>query len=528
MKQDHGKKHHGIVAWFASNPVAANLLMLLILVSGFFTLSSLRTETFPSFPPEQVSISVTVNGGGIEDIEEGVVLKIEEALEGVQGIDTIRSTVKTGNAVIIVTQLSDYELIQLKDDIEAKVNAISNFPVAAEKPVIEAAKREVDAIWLAVSGSGNTKALKLVAQELRHQLLADSEIKQVDVSGEPEEEIGIEIAEHVLKRYGWTLTEIAAQVQAQSVNQYAGELSSDSGDINVRGDFQGYYRQNFEDMVVQANNNGSLIRLSDVATVTDNFAEQDIISRFNGENAILLKVVVTDDSSLIETSTAAKSVMKSYLQAHPLPQQVQLTTMGDQSVFISDRLDTMTENGLLGMLLVIILLALFLHPMLALWVAVGIPIAFAGALLTMGSLGFNLSLNDLTTSGFLVALGILVDDAIVIAESVYTTRQESKLSQNEPKSLIDENTAGSLVNSENNAVSLTIQGAMKVAVPATFGVLTTIAAFYPLMFIDGKLGNIFGQQAIIVIAVLVFALVESKLILPAHQAHIPLNPVNPE
>ncbi|SIS67030.1 efflux RND transporter permease subunit [Neptunomonas antarctica] len=499
-------QQQGIVAWFVRNPVASNLLMMIILIAGFFTMSGLRTESFPAFPPEKVSISVSVSGGGIQDIEEGVVLKIEEALQEVQGIDSVRSTIKNGSASVVVTRIDGYDLTILKDDIDAEINAISNFPTAADNPVVEAAQRESDAIWIAVYGDADTKNLKLVAEDLRSELLDDDDIKQVDVSGEPTEEIGIAVSEQVLQRYGWTLADIAGQVKAQSVNQYAGELSSDEGEITVRGDFQSYYQSDFESIVVQANTDGALIRLGDVASVSDNFSEQMVVSRFNGDSAIMLKVVVTGDTSLTNAADAAKTVMTEYLKNNNVPANIHMDTMGDQSVFIGERLDTMVENGLIGMLLVVILLALFLHPMLALWVAVGIPIAFAGAMLAMGPLGLNLSLNELTTSGFLVALGILVDDAIVIAESVYSTRQQASR----------EGKQGS------NAIALTIQGAKKVAIPATFGVLTTVAAFYPLMFIDGRMGNIFGQQAMVVIAVLIFALVESKLILPAHLAHIKL------
>ncbi|MGB0467844.1 MAG: efflux RND transporter permease subunit, partial [Pontibacterium sp.] len=499
----HTNQQQGIMAWFANNPVAANLLMIMILLVGYFTTSSLRTETFPAFPPEQVSISVSVNGGGIQDIEESVVLKIEEALEEVQGIDTVRSTITNGHASVSVTRVDGYDLTTLKDDIEAQINTISNFPSAAENPVVEAATRESQAIWLAVYGGADTKTLKLVAEDLRSDLLSASDIKQVDVAGEPTEEIGVSISEQALQRYGWTLSDIADQINAQSINQYGGELTSNAGDISVRGDFQSYYQADFEDLVVQANTNGALIRLGDIARVSDNFSEQTLISRFNGHNAIMLKIVVTDDTSLIDAADAAKTVMAEYAKTSNLPANVELSTMGDQSVFIEDRLDTMIENGLIGMLLVVILLALFLHPILALWVAVGIPIAFAGAMISMGPLGLNLSLNELTTSGFLVALGILVDDAIVIAESVYSTRQKAPAS-----------------GSKESVMGITIKGALKVAIPATFGVLTTIAAFFPLMYIDGKLGNIFGQQAVVVIAVLIFALVESKLILPAHLAHI--------
>lgn len=505
------ENHNSIMSWFVRNPVAANLLMVMILLMGYFTATGLRTETFPSFPAEDVTISVTVDGGGIEDIEESVVLKIEEALETVQGIDTVRSAITTGKATVTVTKLDDHELATLKDDIETQINTISNFPSAAEEPVIEAAKRESQAIWIAVYGDTDTKILKLVAEDLRTELLNDSNIQQVDVSGEPNEEIGISISEQTLQRFNWTLAEVANQIAAQSINKYSGELSSANGEITVRGDFQSYYQPDFENVVLQSSTDGSLIRLGDVADVSDNFEEQVIVSRFNGQNAIMLKIVVTGDTNLIDAANAAKAVSETYLQSTNLPSEISIGSMSDQSVFISERLDTMASNGLMGMMLVIILLALFLHPMLALWVAIGIPVAFAGAMIAMGSLGLNFSLNELTTSGFLVALGILVDDAIVIAESVYSTRK--KALQN---------------NSKESTNSVTIRGAMKVAVPATFGVLTTIAAFYPLMFIDGKMGNIFGQQAAVVIAVLIFALIESKLILPAHLAHIKFRRENEE
>ena len=493
----------GIMSWFARNPVASNLLMVVIMVAGFITLNNLRTESFPAFAPDTVSISVSVNGGGIQDIEESVVLKIEEALEEVQGVDTINSTITNGSANISVTSEDNYNLTTLKNDIETQVNAISNFPSSADNPVIKAAKRESEAIWLTIYGDSDTKFLKLIAENLRRELLDHNDIKQVNTVGEPTEEIGISISEQTLQRYGWSLIDISTQINNQSLNQYAGELSSNEGDITVRGDFQSYYQNDFENIVVKSNITGALIRLTDVATVSDNFTEQSIISRFNGQNSIVLKVVVTDETSLIDASKAAKIVMDNFISSQTLPANIQFSTMGDEAVFINDRIDTMIENGLLGMLLVVILLALFLHPILALWVAIGIPIAFTGAIITMGELGLDLSINSLTTAGFLVALGILVDDAIVIAESVFVTRQ---LDLKNDK--------------QDSALNLTVKGAMKVAVPATFGVLTTIAAFFPLMFINGKLGNIFGQQAMVVIAVLIFALVESKLILPAHLSHI--------
>ncbi|OOV86078.1 efflux RND transporter permease subunit [Oceanospirillum linum] len=503
MSSSSTENHNSVMSWFVRNPVAANLLMVMILLLGYFTATGLRTETFPSFPAEDVTISVTVDGGGIEDIEESVVLKIEEALETVQGIDTVRSSITTGSATVTVTKLDDYDLATLKDDIETQVNSINNFPSAAEEPVVEAAKRESQAIWLAVYGNTDAKTLKLVAEGLRTELLSDSNIQQVDVSGEQTEEIGISISEQTLQRYGWTLAEVANQIADQSINKYSGELSSVDGEITVRGDFQHYYQPGFENIVLQSSTDGSVIRLGEVANVSDDFEEQAVISRFNGHDAIMLKIVVTGDTSLIDAANAAKVVSKKYQQTTNLPDTIMIGSMSDQSVFITERLDTMISNGLVGMMLVIVLLALFLHPMLALWVAIGIPIAFAGAMITMGSMGLNFSLNELTTSGFLVALGILVDDAIVIAESVYSTRKDALKHDH-----------------KESTASITIRGAMKVAVPATFGVLTTIAAFYPLMFIDGQMGNIFGQQAAIVIAVLVFALIESKLILPAHLAHI--------
>jgi multidrug efflux pump subunit AcrB len=491
----------GFIAWFTRNPVAANLLMVFILAAGLLTALNIRTEAFPAFPPNAVSIDVTFIGGTPAEVEEGVTIKIEEALEGIEGIKEISSTVTGSGTSVDVTAEEGYALQKLKDDIKLKVDAISNFPDQAEKPIIKEQVFERRVLSLELYGSADHRSMKQVAERVRDELMKAEGINKVDITGAKDYEINIEVSENRLREYGLTLQDIARAVQNNSVNLSGGSITSDQQSINIKTDEQAYYGPEFEQLVIGRSANGKALKLRDVAVVRDGFAERRTFSRYNGQPSIQLQVKLLSSDSITRAAAEVKQKISTITSQNWFPQNLKTAIWNDESEVIQDRLSLMMNNALTGIILVLIMLTLFLHLKVAFWVALGIPIAFAGALFVLGPSVADYSLNVLTTFGFIVVLGIVVDDAIVIGENIYTAKQHTGLNDPDP-------------------VGTTIRAAQNVAIPATFGVLTTVAAFLPLTLISSQFGEILGSIAAVVIFCLLFSLVESKWILPAHLAHI--------
>ncbi|AZZ91978.1 efflux RND transporter permease subunit [Hahella sp. KA22] len=485
----------GWVAWFVSNPVAANLLMAVILLAGAVTAFELRKEGFPSLPPDEVTVSVSYSSGSAKAAEEGVAIKIEEALQSVQGIKQITSQSSTSSVTVTIEKESDYDLDKLNQDVKIRVDAIKNLPEAAEKPVISQAEHVDHAIWAQIYGDADQDVLQDLADQLRDELLADSEIKRVTTYGDRTPEITVEISESRLQSYGLTLAEVSNAINGSSLIRSGGELRSADGYLVIKADDQKYRRRDFESIVVKEQTNGARITLGDIAEVNDAYDDTPVLSRFNGEPSIALKVEMVGDSDIMKVSERAAQITEAFREN--LPQGVSSATWYDKSSAIVDRLNLMYKNSFQGILLVLVLLALFLNFRVALWVAAGIPISIAGAVFLMGDGLSAMTINSLTTFGFIMALGIVVDDAVVIGESIHT--EQSQRGAN---------------------VASTIRGVQRVLVPATFGVLTTIVAFAGLQLVEGKMGQLFAQFGIVVIFCLVFSLIESKLILPAHLAHV--------
>ncbi len=476
----------------------ANILMFSMLAAGIYTALTVRKEGFPAFAAETVTITVPIRGGTPENVERGVAIKIEESLESVSGIEEIRSVSTDNLSTVTVRALEGYPIKKLLDDVKVQVDAIPSLPEQAEKPVVKENKRQNQVLWVEIYGTADEAVRKETARLMRDRLLAQPAISKVETFGARDYEISIEPSEEALRKYGLTFEEVARAVEENSVDLGGGDVRSDRGDISLRARDQAYRKADFERIPVRTDADGSRIFIKDVATVRDGFVDQKFLNRFRGEPTTSLQVVTEGDDDIIDAVRQAREVVAGFKD---VPEGLKVAEWLDGSTRVRDRLSLLSSNGLVGVLLVLVILMIFLNLRLAFWVAVGIPVSLAGAITLFPIPGIDLSVNIISAFGFLVVLGILVDDAIVIGESIY--------SEKEAKGDGDE-----------NAIETTVIGVSKVVTPATFGVITTIAAFLPLTQVSGRLGNVFGQIATVVVFCLIFSLVESKLILPSHLAHL--------
>ncbi len=491
-----GHDHHeGWIAWFIQNPVAANLLMIILLIVGGLTLIDMRTEGFPEPSPRTVSINVLFAGGSPEDVEEGAAIKIEQALKGIEGVRRISSTVTDSKATISVQAKDGYLISTLKDNIKIRVDAISTFPAQIESVIITEEQEERHVMSVQIFGDANHATLKKTAKRVRDRLLALPEVNKITIEGARAFEIHVEIQEEKLRAYGLSFNEVAAAIRKASINLSAGELKTSGGTVTLQSRKQRYHGNEFENIIVRSSSEGGLIRIADVAIVRDGYADQSILSRFQGKPSINLNIQLLGRDSVTQASHAVIRVIGQIREENWLPETIELTTWADEADNIRERLGLFSKNALLGMILVLVMLTLFLNPKIAFWVALGIPISFAGTFIVMGPNILDYSINDLTNFAFIVVLGIVVDDAIIIGENVFTHKKRN-----------------------GNGIEATIRGTKEVATSATFGVLTTVAAFFPLAIMTGDFGGPFRMIAIVTIVCLFFSLVESKFILPAHLA----------
>ena len=496
MTDQNWKK--GIIPWFANNPVAANLLLVLVIGLGVLQAGDLRKEAFPSTEPDSLTISVSYDSGSAKQSEEGLAIKIEEQLEDVNGINDITSTSTANGTTVTVEKKSDYDLDALLRDVKNKVDAISTFPADAESPIIETAQREEHSLWLQVHGEADRRTLQQLAEELKSDLLAKADISRVSKSGWLDPMMAIEIDEGRLQAYGLSLSDVEDAINQGSSSTMTAVLKNEQVYLQLKVSQQAYRKEEFAAIPLLTSSNGVIVTLGDVASINDTYDDDTaVLSRFAGENSVALQVITTGLDDITETVEAAKTVVEQWHRNGNLPQGVELTSWYDRSSAISERLDLLISNALTGIVMVFVLLAIFLNLTVAFWVAMGLPFIFFGTLYFMGDRFAGLSLNEFTTFGFIMALGIVVDDAVVVGESVYTVRKQ-----------------------EGDTLRNTIRGTLRVAVPTLFGVLTTVVAFYSLSNLSGKLGQIYAQFAAVVTICLLLSIVESKLILPAHLAHL--------
>jgi multidrug efflux pump subunit AcrB len=488
----------GIIGWFTHNPVAANLLMGMVIVLGIMQMFSLRKEAFPSLEPDAITVSISYSSGSAQQAEEGLAIKIEEALESVSGIKTITSTATGSSAKVTIERQSGYNLDQLLADVKAKVDAISTFPADAKKPVIEKAERQEHSLWIQLYGNTDRHTLQQLGTELKSDLLASASISSVSESGWRDPMMVIEVDEGRLQAYGLSLTDVENAVNNGSSTSLTAVMQNENLYLQLMASQQAYRKADFARIPLLTTNSGKQLLLGDVADITDGWdTGTAVLSRFQGQSSIALQVITTGQDDISNTVKAARTVVEKWHADGRLPVGVELQTWYDRSVSINQRLQLLVSNAISGIVMVFILLALFLNLTVAFWVAMGLPFIFFGTLYFMGDNWTGLSLNEFTTFGFIMALGIVVDDAVVIGESVYTERSRY-----------------------GDTLANTLRGTMRVAIPTLFGVFTTVAAFYALSNLEGNLGQLYSQFAAVVTICLLLSLVESKLILPSHLAHL--------
>lgn len=488
----------GIIPWFANNPVAANLLLILVISLGVLNVGSINKEAFPSLTPNRIAISVSNDSGSAKENEEGIAIPLEKALQGVSGIKNITTSSTASATSTTVEMLDGYDIDTLFDDVKDKVAQISSFPDEADPAVVSKATREEHAIWIQLYGDADRRTLQKLIDELESDLLANENISSTSISGWLDPTIMIDLDKNALEAYGLTLSDIATAINAESSPAQVATLRDEEIYLTISASEQAYMKSEFARIPVQYNSSGGKLLLGDIATIRDAFDEDEyVLSRFNRQNSLGIQVLTTGNSDISNSVIGAKAVIEEWQDSGRLPANVTLGTWYDRSESINQRLDLMIGNAVTGVLLVFILLAIFLNVTVAFWVAMGLPFIFFGTLFFMGTENVGLTLNMFTTFGFIMALGIVVDDAVVVGESVYTVRSK-----------------------EGDTIGNTIKGTMMVAVPTLFGVFTTVAAFWALSNIEGRLGQLYAQFATVVAICLILSVIESKLILPAHLAHI--------
>ncbi|MFT2089574.1 efflux RND transporter permease subunit [Paraglaciecola sp. 2405UD69-4] len=490
-------KQTGLIAYFANNSVAANMMMMFIIIIGIWSYMTIPRQMFPNIEINYISINSVYRGASPQEIEESILVKIEESLKDVTEIKKIISNAYRGNGRIILEIDNRKELTDVLDKVKAKVDGIATFPAAMEPPQIAQIEFQQDVIEMAIVGDVPISELKPIAKKIEDELLQLSNISLVEVDA-PEDEIAIEVNPETLRKYSLTIDDITQAIRGYSANISAGQLRTDAGIIAVRVENQLYDGNEFRQIPVKIGNNGAKVLLEDVAEIKDGFVEGERYFKFSGQNGVYISVKATKDQNTIPIADSVKK----YVEAKnaTLPQGLSLETMVDFTFYLNARLDMMLNNLFQGSILVAIMLTIFLRFRLAFWVMIGLPICFLGAMMMMPV--FGITINVMSLFAFIMVLGIVVDDAIVIGESAYSEIEKS-----------------------GGGTESVIRGAKRVATPATFGVLTTIAIFTPSLFSTGPEGAFFINISTVVILCLIFSLIESKWILPAHLANMKFTPV---
>ncbi|MEM6604984.1 MAG: efflux RND transporter permease subunit, partial [Pseudomonadota bacterium] len=443
-----------ITRWFIANPIAGNLLMVFLVALGISGVFRIDKDFFPSIKVNQVSVALSYPGASPREVEEQICVRIEEAIHTLDGIKEIRSSASQGVGQVFVEALPGYELQRLTAEIKNKVDAIDTFPVDAEKPVVTELAFRVPMVTVTVSGELNEKSLKEISEALRDDLAEQPWVTIVELSKPRPYEVSVEVSEYDLRRYGMSFNELVEAIRKASLNLPAGSIKTAEGAIRLQTRGQAYVQEDFEDIVIRTQRDGTQLRLSEVATVIDGFEDMDIRTRFDRSPSHNLTVFATEHPNVLRTSEAVRSwVAEQRLQ---LPSSIDLTVWQDRSDSLRARISTLLNNGVGGLLLVFALLLLFLRPRLAMWVSVGIGVAFFGALGVLQYTG--VSLNMMSLFAFLLILGIVVDDAIIVGESVHAHQSTGE-----------------------SAHSGATNGTLGVLKPVMFAVISTMVFFAPML-----------------------------------------------
>lgn len=479
-----------IIGWFATNHVAANLLMWVLLAAGTTSLFNIYREEFPNMDTGMISIDVPYPGASPAEVELAVCVRVEEAIEGAPGIKRISATAAEGHCAVSAEVEEGADAGKVVDDISSRVDSIDSFPADTEDPQIKELELMTNVLEIVISGPTDERSLKELAWQLREELVDLPGVSQVTTRYIRPYEISVEVSEFTLRRYGLTMQQVANAIAANSLDLPGGSLKTSAGSILLRTRAQAYSARDFENIVVLNRDDGAVVTLGEIAAVRDGFKDTDLAVRFNGEPAVMLVIKRIGQEDAINLASAVKAYLDEYKETR-LPSGLKITTWMDESDDIEQRLSVLQRNAVSGLFLVLLSLTLFLRGNVALWVAVGLPVALMGTFFMFQV--FGISLSTMSVVAIILVLGILVDDAVVVGERIYSLQQEG----------IDPETAA-------------IEGTAEVSTPVIFGVLTTVTAFSTFLTIPGGMGSWLSTLGIVVMVALFFSLLESQLILPSH------------
>ncbi|MEH6591025.1 MAG: efflux RND transporter permease subunit [Halioglobus sp.] len=483
----------GPIRWFVDNPIAANLLMIFLIIGGFVGIPALDKQFFPEFELNMVRVSLPYPGAGPKEVEEQICVRIEEAVHDLTGIKEIRSTARQGMGTVTIEAETGYDMQRLTAEVKTRVDAISTFPADAERAVITELSHRHHMAVVTLAGSLGERELKELGEHLRDDLSNRPHVSVVELATPRQYELAVEVSEYTLRRYGLKFSDVVNAIRGSSLNLPAGAIKAADGDIQLQTRGQAYDRRDFESIPLLSTRDGTQVMLGDVATIVDGFADVDITTRLNDQNSHNLHVYVTSNPNTLKTSEVVEAWVE---EMQPLlPPGANLYMWQDSAVPFKGRVETLLKNGIGGLVLVFLVLVLFLRPLLAMWVCVGISVAFMATLFMLQYTG--VSLNMISLFSFLLILGIVVDDAIIVGESIYS------------RQLAGEVGAKGAVN-----------GARGVLKPVMFAVISTMIFFVPMLFMPGEMAHAAASIPTVVIIALTFSLVESLLILPSHLAHM--------
>ncbi|HAW96247.1 MAG TPA: AcrB/AcrD/AcrF family protein [Phycisphaerales bacterium] len=488
------RNSNGAIAWMASHPVAANLLMLGLLLGGTLSAFRIKQEVFPEFSLDVIGISIVYPGASPSEVETGILMVTEDSVRGIEGVKRITSTASEGRGSISVELLASADMDRALQDVKNAVDRIVTFPVDIERPTVSMMENRNKVITIAVYGPFDEKALRDTAEVIRDGLSLRDDVTLTELGSGKGLEISVEISSDTLRSYGLTPAEVARRIQNASVEIPAGSLRTEAGEILIRTSERREYGREFADVPIISRADGSVVRLGEMGTITDGFQDVDVNRLVNGQPAMLVDVYRVGLESPISISDATAEFLAEF--APDLPDGMQVEIIEDESIMYRGRIDLLLKNAMMGLALVLLMLGLFLEPRLAFWVTLGIPISILGSFLFLSST--DASINMISLFAFIVTLGIIVDDAIVVGENIHEKREQGM-----------------------SALQASIEGAREIAGPVTFAVLTNMVAFAPMLFVPGASGKIFLQIPAVAISVFLISLIESIFILPAHLSHSP-------
>lgn len=491
MDKSEKKRKGGAIAYMAKNSIAANLLMIILLGGGIYTMFNIQKEVFPQFQLDYVEVNVIYPGAAPAEVEQGILLPVEEAIRGIQGIKEIVSTASEGSGNILIELVAGSDRMQAFQDIDQEVRRIQTFPDDIERPQVNLQSRQRDVMEIGLYGDTDVWTLRVLAERLRNRLLSDPGITQVEIGNVPDYMTHVEIPRHNLRQYNLTLGQVAAIIAQSSEDVPAGAVETNAGEILLRMQERKQWAEEFGNITIVSSPSGARVTLKDIATITDGFEETGFHGQFNQTPSVEISIFRIGNQSPLDIAESVQEVLNDF----QLPPGVNYRIDSNRAEDYRERLSLLTENGILAIVIVLVILGLFLEYRLAFWVMMGMAISFIGGIIFLPV--FGISINMISMFGFLVVLGIVVDDAIVVGENIHEYRQKGL-----------------------SNIDAAIAGAKDVSKPVIFSILTTIIAFVPLLFMPGETGKFWWPLPAVVIVILAVSLLEALFILPSHLGHI--------